>query len=91
MPKNKTAREDKRMFVPCPECKTRAYEYDTATVDDESGKYLFNFKCGNCGNIYNDALNLSKKDDQADFMKDIMNPSALAKIVKKVQGELTDE
>lgn len=90
--------EDRRYFVPCPKCWTKNYEWDTLTADDEQGRWLFNFKCSNCGFIYNSLTTMGSKqgnmeafkgsDSAMGLAKMLLHPKALAKMTKAVQGEI---
>lgn len=90
-------KEDKRLFLPCPKCGTKNYEWDTLTSNEKEGLWLFNVKCKKCKHIFSNKTQLNKKYDEGKafdavtLAKQLLNPKNLAKMVKSTQEEIDNE
>ena len=94
--------EDKRIFLPCPKCSSKNYEWDTMTADEDVGLWLYTVRCIKCGHIYSNRTELNKIPQQEDrkpnesldmmrLAKNLLNPKALAKVAKETQKEMEND
>lgn len=87
-------KKNKSIFIPCPKCWGRNYEWDSMSADDKNGLWIFNIKCSKCGQLFSNKTELNKQFNQSEmpmdteFMKKILNPQTLAQMTKKVQEEM---
>jgi len=89
--------EDKRLFIPCPKCWNRNYEWDTMTADEENGVWIFNVKCSKCKHVYSNKTVLNRdqpaegREQMAELARRILNPKMLAELAKATQKEMEND